>query len=724
MPSRRVFAALALALLVVPTFPLSAHPVPALPATAFFPATIQVVDTQGLNIDGASVEIVNLNNSAIVDQGRTINGTFKSTPLANNDTFNAIVSTSAQTKQQYFTVANGPTVVQFTLLRALPVSQVTLASVAMTPNPSWTNVTGSFTFVDTGQSNVTTLSVSFNSTYPLTVLGSGTLFPLGAILVGANRTLTVKFAVQPLANQGVYSIPYVLFFTDAYGRNFTTQGTFAFNLNRVSTTGASQLVIPSISYLLQQSGAGYTVVAHFVLENAGQSNITASSISFNSTYPLTVLGSGTLFDLGVIPVGGNLTLTVNFAIQPQANEGVYSIPYELSFTDAYGRNFTTAGNFGFTLDRVVGASQLVISSVSYNTQRAENAYTVSARLVITNTGQTNVTSSSIQFNSASASVLGSGPLFYLGEIPVNSNHTLEVTFVVQAKPNEGLVSIPYLLNYTSGGGSASEAGSISVLINGSPEVEIASVGISSTKLTPGESSVLSVYLTNVGDQQALNVRVQLVGMGPVLSSNSSFVGIIQSGTNASTTFGLNLPSGIPTGSHSLTIMVTYQDLTGNLYNVTLPYHFNVFPPGTPAVKVQSILTDPVVLTAGTNGLMTVYLVNAGNQQALNVVAQISGAQDILSTEDFTVGEINPNSTATTILGVNINPAISTGSHLLRIDITYTNPLGQSFNESSFEEVTIYPTQSFLTPVNLAAIGGAVAVVIALILIARRLDIKV
>jgi hypothetical protein len=717
----RFYAIIALGLLFVPVHAF----VPLAPTENFYPVTIVVIDTQGLNIDGASVEIVNLNTSAIVDQGRTINGTFRSIPLASNDTFNAIVSTQAQTKQQDFQVTNGSNVVQFTLLRTLPLAQLSLTGADLIPNPTWTNVTGEFTATNTGQSNLTSSSIKFNSTSPLTVLGSGSLFTLGAVTVNSNRTLTVTFAIQPLANEGVYSIPYVLYYTDAYGRNFTATGSFGFNLQRTSVIGSSQLAIPSISYVLQQNGAGYNVAAQFVLANTGQTAITSASIKFNATYPLTVVGSGSLFSIGSIAVNSNRTLTVNFAVQPQANQGVYSIPYVLYFTDAYGRNFTSTGNFGFNLNRIVGSSQLLISSLTYSLQRTENAYMLVAQLVISNTGESNVTSASISFNSTSPlTVLGSGSLFSIGAIPVNSNRTLTVNFAVAPKANEGLFSVPYTLNYVSGGGSASETGALSFLVNGTPQVEIASVTLSSTKLTPGQSSVLEVNLLNVGDEQAFDVQVKLVGMTPVLSSNSSYVGLLPSGSEANATFGLNLPSGIPSGAHSLTLLVTYQDATGKVYNVTEPYSFNVFAEGTPDVKVQNILTDPVVLTAGTSGLMTVYLINAGTQQADNIVAQVSGAQDILASQSFSVGEINPNATVTTILGLNVNQGIGTGSHLLRIDLTYSNPLGQNFNQSSFIEVTIYPLQSFLTPLNEVILGGTAAGIIAIIIVARRLNIKI
>lgn len=724
MSASKLFAGVALVLLLVPTSAF-ASPAPAAPATAFFPITVLVIDTQGLNIDGASVEIINMNTSAIVGQGLTVNGTFKSLPLGNNYTFNVIASTAAQTKQQYVQLTNGSHIVQFTLLRSLPLSQLSLSTVSFTHSPDWSTATGNFQVRNTGETNVTSSSIAFNASSPLIVLGSGSQFSLGAIVVGAGRNLTVNFAIQPLASQGVYSIPYVITFTDSYGRNFTSTGNFAFTLARLGVVGSSELVISSISYVLQQSPTGYTVSAQFLMTNTGEINVTSASLEFNASFPLSVLGSGSLFSVGAIGVNSTRSLTVNFAVQPLASPGVYSIPYVLRFTDLGGRNFTTTGSFGLNLNRVVGATQLVISSVSYNVQRSENAYTIAATMVIANSGGTNVTSASIAFNASSTlTIVGSGSLFSLGEIPVDSNVSLSITFVAQPKSGEGLFSVPYSLSYTSGTGFATEKGALSFLVNGTPDVEIASVDLSSTRLTPGANSILNVNVMNVGDQQALNVLVALGGMSPALSSNSSYIGILAAGANATTSFGLNLPTTLPVGPHSLSLIVSYQDSTGKVYTTTQPYHFNVFASGSPIVKVQNILTDPVVLTAGTNGLMTVYLVNVGNEQANNIVAKVSGAQDILATQDFTVGVINPNATVTTILGLNVDPSISTGSHLLQIDLTYTNPLGQSFNQSSFVEVTVYPLQTILTPLNEALLAGAVVAVIAVIIIARRMNIKI
>ena len=693
-----------------------------------FTVTVQVVDTNGLNLDGVVIVVINLDDSAVVAKGITVGGAFTATVAIVNNALGYSVSASdqVQTKQQTFTATDASNLYfSFTLVRSLAQAQLALTSVSVVPNSQWSAASGKFVITNTGQVNITSASIQFNSSTPLSVVGSGSLFSLGTLAVGSNTTLAVSFAVQPLANAGVYSIPYVLSYTDVYGRNFTTSGGFGFDLNRLTVIGSSQLVLSSITYALQQNGSGYTVAARFVFANAGQTNVTSSSIKFNATSPLTVLGSGSLISLGVIPVGTNRTLRVNFAVQPQASPGVYSIPYVLSFTDFYGRNFTTSGSFGFNLDRLLGASQLVISSLSYTIHRATNAYTIVASIVIANTGQTNVTSASIKFNSTfPLTVLGSGTQFALGPISVRSNRTLNVSFALQPRANEGVFSVPYTLNYTSGASSGSETGSISFLVNGAPDVQIASATLSSTKVTPGQSSVLVVNLENIGDEQALDVRVQLGGMSPALSSNSTYVGIILSGANASTSFGLNLPSSISVGPHSLLLALSYQDVTGKVYNATQSFSFNVFAGGIPEVKVQNILTDPVVLTAGTSGLMTIYLVNVGGQSAQNIIAQVSGAQDILASQDFSVGVIGPNSTVTTILGVNINPSITTGSHLLRIDLTYTNLLGQNFNQSSFVDVTIYPVSSFLTPVNEVIIGGVAAGVVAVVILARKLNIRI
>jgi len=729
-PRKQVLVALAAIFLLVGVFEYPFSPnraVGTVVQNTLVTITVGVADPQGLALDGALITVTNTNTSAVMAQGRTSGGSFMTTVPPSNSTYSISASSAVQTKAQKFLPYTGAVLnFNFTLLRSLPVTQVVLSAVNLTPDPTWSTVAGQFTVTNSGQTNVTVSSIAFNSSSssPLTVLGSGSRFFLGAISSGLDHMINVNFAVQPKSAQGVYSIGYTLYYTDSFGRNYTAPGSFAFNLNR--NVGTSELVIASVAYDLVTTGTGYTVAARFTVANVGLADVTASSIQFNSSSPLAVLGSGSKFSIGPVVSRSNRTATVNFAIQPSAKQGLYSIPYTLAYTDSYGRNYSSNGNFGFNLNRTVGSSELTIATITYVLQRTGSGYTVGAKFVISNVGQVDISASTLKFNSSSPlTVLGSGSTFAIGGIKAGTNKTLPVNFVVQTKSGQGVYSVPYVLNFTDAlGRSSLITGTTSFLINGIPNVKIASIVPSSTRIVPGNDANVDIHLTNIGDGTATDVTVAIAGMSHVISTNSSFIGILAPSSNSSTTFGLNFPASFSSGTSTLAITIGYKDVTGKTYTDYETYFINLFPRDQPLVKVQNILTDPVVLTAGTNGLMTIYLVNIGGDQADNILAQVSGAQDILTSQVFNIGSIKPNDTASTILGVNVNPSIASGVHLLPIQLTYTNPLGQSFNQSSFLEVTIYSQPSLFTPINDGIMAGAVVSIVAAIVVARRLNIRI
>ncbi|MDG6999439.1 MAG: hypothetical protein JRN15_10030 [Nitrososphaerota archaeon] len=91
---------------------------------------VQVSDPQGVNVDGAMIEIYLQTTNSIVSAGRTVNGTFVSAPLQTGLSYNVVASTAVQTQQQTVVLFNGSNYfVQFTLITAYPVSQIVLSNV-------------------------------------------------------------------------------------------------------------------------------------------------------------------------------------------------------------------------------------------------------------------------------------------------------------------------------------------------------------------------------------------------------------------------------------------------------------------------------------------------------------------------------------------------------------------------------------------------------------------
>ncbi len=569
-----------------------------------------MTDPNGININGANVEIFAQLTNSIVSVGKTSNGTFLSSPLEINNNYTVVVSTSFQTEQQsIFLFENGTFLLPFTLIRSAPSSQLLVTSVNWGSQIPGSNIlTGTFTITNTGQVNIATSTLQFTSPSPLSVLGGGSFFNLGSINQNSSYKLSATFAISPIGNQSVYSVPYSLSYTDIYGRTTDQNGSFGLVYNPSPNVGY-ELVVSSSSYSLEHIDTGYAGVANFALIDVGPLNITSATMDFSASSSVTVVGASSLFNVGALNVGKQANLSVSFTLLSTNNQPDYTLPYAITYTDSSGATTVEKGQANFVL-------------------------------------------------------------------------------------------------------------------NSSPEVKVASINVSSTKLEPGANSQLLVNLANIGDSQAVDIGVAISGMQGVFSSNSSYVGILGSDSTASTSFGLNIPDNYTAGTYPINLDITYQDGSGRTYNSTQVDYLNVFSRGQPLVEVQNTITDPIVLYSGTNGLMTIYLTNVGSDIARNVLVQIDGGSNILASNTFTLGQINPNGTQTEVLGLNVASNANSGTYMLGLDLSYSNPLGQVFNHTSFVQLTIYKAPTIFTPINEAIMGAVAIAVVGGIIAARRYDLKI
>lgn len=475
---------------------VSAAPGPAY-AQSGLPATIQVLvtDQSGLSINGAIVEVVSASSLTLVSAGRTVNGSFTTQTLPSGEDYTVTVSTPAQTATQSVSLGSTNVVLQFTLMRSFPVED---------------------------------------------------------------------------------------------------------------------LIVSKVTQSLNRTSVGWDVVADVSVNNTGASPITFSQLDLTTTGPLTVLGAGSIFSLGAIPPGGGTVVRVVFGVQTETAADIYPIAYVLTFTDVYGMTASSPGSFGVDLTGTATGPDVVISAVS----------------------------------------------------------------------------------------------------------------VSTNTLSPGNDAGLTVDLLNAGDQNALGVAVDLGGLSGMLSANSSYAGVLTPSGTASRTFGIRVPPNAQVGVYSINITLTYASQAGKQYKLNFPYSLRIYARGEPLVTVQNVLTDPSKLTDGTTGVMTVFLTNLGTDQARNVVVKMSGSSGLLANGDFRLGEIDPGATQTVLLTINVDSSTPTGTYLVTIQMSYSDPVGNQFNQSSFQELSVYTLPTIFTTVNIGLMALAGVIIIAVLILARRLGIRI
>ncbi|MCW3136577.1 MAG: hypothetical protein N2V77_06550 [Canidatus Methanoxibalbensis ujae] len=117
--------------------------------------------------------------------------------------------------------------------------------------------------------------------------------------------------------------------------------------------------------------------------------------------------------------------------------------------------------------------------------------------------------------------------------------------------------------------------------------------------------------------------------------------------------------------------------------------------GLPNVLIQEITVEPSQLTAGTEGLFMLTLVNTGILNAENVKVRIVGGDDILTESLKFVGEIAPHDTHTVAFGIRVADDVHFGRHAFNILISYEDEFGKKFSNMNVYEISVFPAKPLI-----------------------------
>ena len=106
--------------------------------------------------------------------------------------------------------------------------------------------------------------------------------------------------------------------------------------------------------------------------------------------------------------------------------------------------------------------------------------------------------------------------------------------------------------------------------------------------------------------------------------------------------------------------------------------------------------------------MTIYIRNNGASPANNLTLSLLNGSHLFTSDYFGLGTLDPSTSGTTTVGVNVASNLKGGRYLVQILATYTDDNGVSYNSSLPLEITIYAPTSAL---SFKTIGIIVAVAI-------------
>lgn len=537
------------------------------------------------------------------------------------------------------------------------------------------------------------------------LLQTGSSIVVGTLAPGAKQGVTMFLSVSGAATTPGFAIGYNLTFTDYAGVSHSIPGSISLPIPPAPT-----LVIQSIALSppIIQPGTTFSLTALVVN--------TSNSTAFNSVLTVTppadfsLLGAGSVIPVGTLRPGGNKSLTLQVIVSNAVNPTANAIAYQLTYTDYFLNKATTVGSLFVPVSGNPVQPKLIITTATFSSSAIHPGDNFSVPITIQNVGNVMASEVVLSVNSTSPIVTrGSAGDYRLGQVPANG--TISVTLGFASAPTSLLGSYPIVLGLGYHDNFGTVYTSLQTLVAtlvGQPSLVFNTLQFRTNPLTPGLQTFLNAQLLNTGGETALNVKVSFQNAPNFLGNTTIYLGSIKAGGTGNATAYLLIPQATPVGSYQFNAVVSYTDSAGKNSQVVSPYTVTVAPFAAPKVSITNTLLSPEVLGPGTQGTLTIYLRNDGASPANDLTLKLVNGSKLFSSDFFGLGTLDPSSSGTTTVGVNVGSAVSGGTYLVDIVANYTDDNGASYTFTLPLDITIYTTASILTLKN---VGIAIAIVV-------------
>lgn len=214
--------------------------------------------------------------------------------------------------------------------------------------------------------------------------------------------------------------------------------------------------------------------------------------------------------------------------------------------------------------------------------------------------------------------------------------------------------------------------------------------------TPGDAGkLMDVTLTfkNNSSHQAKNIIITPiiddVANQPFVYENQKSKKIIteiKSNKTEKVTFSFRIKDSAVPDSYPIKFKIDYVNTFGDVFETTETLYFKVRNTNTPPrFSVESIITQPKAIEAGSDAFLFIKLKNEGSLTAKNLTVTLEG----LDTNGFTVlngtntsykREINGLAEETFVYNLHASPQLGNGNHSLTLNVSYKDQENKAYDE--------------------------------------------
>ena len=256
----------------------------------------------------------------------------------------------------------------------------------------------------------------------------------------------------------------------------------------------------------------------------------------------------------------------------------------------------------------------------------------------------------------------------------------------------------------------------------SPALILANVTFAPSAIFVGDEFHVEFLISNVGELDAKKALATFTVPAPlaIVGSGSAIgLGDLKVGGNVTASLKLLVGAQAAPGTYVVEYEFEYSD--ENEYSYTSGGNFGVTILGISNLQIDSISIDPPKLVPGTDGFLTIQLINVGTERATDVVIRILDAQDILTTSTNYVGEIKPKDVATQTFGIHVKQEATEGLRAVNVTVGWREPFRQQqLQRSWILDLQVFAQEPFI-PYIYFYIAAAVAIVaVGMYVAAKRL----
>ena len=234
--------------------------------------------------------------------------------------------------------------------------------------------------------------------------------------------------------------------------------------------------------------------------------------------------------------------------------------------------------------------------------------------------------------------------FRIDRISSNGNVEINYNFLIDPEARTGTYHVTFKL---SDGNDVFVTRTISIEVEGTPEIALMNSSFSKTGISPGDDFILYTTVASVGSGNAKNIKISLqiddVPGLVAINDNTAYIHTLDAGEEKEIAFELSLGKDAEITSYNIPISIRAVDDTESL-NISSVETIGFDAKGKAKIDIANIKNDPVMPVKGTELTQIIRIENVGEGEARSVKVSLVGL-DMSGTKEAFIGKLDANDDA-------------------------------------------------------------------------------